>query len=64
MNPTSYRLKIKSPNATTYQYFETIAEVVLFCIDAYAMAEARGLKLDIELETGCFDSRGYEVGMN
>jgi hypothetical protein len=41
-----------------------MAEVVLFCIDAYAMAEARGLKLDIELEMGCFDSRGYEVGMN
>jgi hypothetical protein len=64
MNPTSYRLKIKSPNATTYQYFETMAQVVLFCIDAYAMADSIGLKLDIELETGCFDSRGYEVGMN
>jgi len=64
MNPTSYRLKIKSPNATTYQYFETMAQVVLFLIDAHAMADSIGLKLDIELETGCYDSRGYEVGMN
>jgi len=41
-----------------------MAQVVLFLIDAHAMADSIGLKLDIELETGCYDSRGYEVGMN
>ena len=57
-------MKIKSPNATTFHCFETMQKVVTFCFDLYAMADSIGLKLDIELETGCFDSRGYEVGMN
>lgn len=64
MKPTSYRLKIQSPNATTFQYFETMAEVVVFCMDAYAIAESCGISISIDLEVGCFDSQGYEVGMN
>jgi len=64
MKPTNYKLTVKSANATTFHYFETLPKVVAFCMDLYAMADSLGVKVDIELETGCYDSRGYEVGMN
>ena len=64
MKPTNYKVTVKSSNATTFHYFETMQKVVAFGFDLYAMAKSISFKLDIELETGYFDSRGYEVGMN
>ena len=64
MKPTNYKVTAKSVNATTFHYFETMQQVVTWCSYLYALVELQGVKLDIELETGCFDSRGYEVGMN
>jgi len=64
MKPTSYKVTIKSPNATTYEYFDEMHLVVAFYVTTYALAKAHGIDVSLTMEKGCFDSRGQKVGMN
>jgi hypothetical protein len=50
MKPTSYKVTVKSPNATTYEYFDEMHLVVAFYVTTYAFAKAHGIDVSLTME--------------